>query len=58
MTDFLSFIIISLIVLVVVGGVIIIIFKIKEARLYGKNITKKNKLYAFVAKCFLKDFDS
>jgi hypothetical protein len=55
MMSFLGFIIISLVVLVIFGGVIIILYRIKEARLYGKNITKKNKIYALISKYLLKE---
>jgi len=40
---------------VLVGIVIHIKHKIKEARLFGKDISNKNKIYSLVAKYFIKD---
>jgi hypothetical protein len=54
--DLLLLILVLSIVLVFVGGINIIMYRIKEARFHGVNNTKDNKLYALIAKWFLKDF--
>ncbi|EDM45505.1 hypothetical protein SCB49_06847 [unidentified eubacterium SCB49] len=55
-TGFVIYILLLLVLFVIIGYGIHIIYKIKEARLLGKNISKKNWLYTITTKYFIKKF--
>lgn len=53
--SFAVYLMVLLFFFVLVSALIHILHQIKEARLYGKDISQKNKVYGLVAKFFLKD---